>query len=115
MADIDKLRRAFATLSSLRQNLPENYRLHEKYIIEYHKIIDDLRDQKIDLDEFRIPEREVKPILVQSNYLTEESEYSRERYVEKAYFLMKLDALLGYFTLTIDDKKPRIGFKGGES
>ncbi len=112
MSEVDKLRRAFSTLTSLKQNvLEEGHHLHERYVTEYHRVVDGLEKQGMDLTEFKIPQSELKPILASYNGLSGESTYSDDNYVQKTFFLMKLDALLGYFSLTIDDKKPHIGFK----
>ena len=112
MKDIDRLRRAYAFLSSLKQNLPQTiHPVHERYVREYHTIIDDLKQLGFDLEQFRIPEPELKHKAVSIDMMTGRDEYSKDRYVEKAFLLVKLDALLGYFTLVIDDKKPAIGFK----
>ncbi len=110
MSNVDKLRRAFSILNSLKQNVPQNHEISEKYVIEYHRVLEELQKQGIDIQEFKIEPAQVKPRLISSNSLTGERTYSEGKYIERSFFLMKLDSLLGYFTLTIEDRKPQIGF-----
>jgi hypothetical protein len=110
MANVDILRRAYSRLLALKQNLPKSSSVEEKYVREYHAIIDSLEKEGFELTEFKISVSEVRNRVTSYNYLSGEKMYSDKRYVEKSFFASKLDALLGYFTLTIDDKKPSIGF-----
>jgi hypothetical protein len=110
----DELARAYATLSSLRKNISQmtSYRgVEEKYINEFHSVLDRLADIGIDVSEFRIPDSEVTPRVVSSNIFTDEKTFSEEKYVDKAYFLTKMDAILGYFEIITSEKPRRIGFR----
>jgi len=62
------------------------------------------------LSEFRVQNSEIKQTIVSLNGLTGETTYSEGKYVERALLMTKLDALLAYFSLVVDDRKPQIGF-----
>ncbi|MFC1966427.1 hypothetical protein ACFLWI_05735 [Chloroflexota bacterium] len=120
----DALLRAYATLLSLRKNIVEmrNNNIHEKYVQEYHAVLDRLKSLAIDVAEFRISDSEVSPIDVSApivvsldsgNRLTP-PHYSKEKYVDKSFILMKLDAILGYFEIVTSEKPRRIGFSKPE-
>lgn len=109
-SDQDALKRAFAVLSSLKENLPNKHEIPEKYVLEYHRIVKDLAAQGYSLEEFKIPESEITRRLRSYNGMTDESTYSKEKYVERPFLMTKLDALLSYFSLVVDDSKPPIGF-----
>lgn len=108
----DKIIRIYSRLSALRQNLPNNYNIHEKYLKEYHEIID-LLEKEISnsLNEFKIPIIEVKPQITGGDYSTGETYYSEDNYCEKSLFLSKLDAILSYFSIAyLSEEKRTIGF-----
>lgn len=112
--EVDTLRRTYALLSALKANLPKHSHIHQKYVTEYHNVIDRLEAGGLDLSEFRIPAEQIKRILTSMNYLSGEKRYSDDLFVEESFFMTKLDALLGYFVLAIDNKKPQIGFAKSE-
>jgi hypothetical protein len=105
-------KRAYSTLLSLKTNLPTAYHSHEKYVSQYHEIIEKLSALGFDLTEFRIPEEQMERAVTGSNYVTGEVDYADYREVERTFFLLKLDALLNYFSLSGGDgeKGTRIGF-----
>ena len=78
----------------------KSFHVYEKYIQEYHTAIEGLEKQGFDLKQFKITESETKPKLTSHNVMTGESTYSDDRHVERTFLITKLDALLGYFTLT---------------
>ena len=105
---------AFARLKSLRQNLPA-HPVEVKFISEFHQILDLLQEgAHVNLDNFRIPPSEVRPIVVGGNYLDGSVDYSDEPYCETSYFLMKVDAVLNMFEVLLSPAsgpKPAIGFR----
>jgi hypothetical protein len=109
----DKIIRLYTRLNSLKQNLPKSTTCHEKYVGEYHSIVQELEGAtKLDLAEFRIPDGEVKPLLASFNYLSGEKKYTAERFCDKNFLLTKLDALLNYFQIKyLSEPKRTIGFK----
>lgn len=109
---MDKILRAYTRLIALKKNLPSGHDIHEKYVKEYHKIINTLSTEaNTSLGEFKIPTAEIKPIWTGSNYLTGENFYSEGNYRERILFLSKLNALLSYFQIKyLSQEKPDIGF-----
>jgi len=113
---MDKILRAYTRLVALKENLLSRHDIHEKYIKDYHEIVDVLSSEAhTSLGEFRIPAHEIKPILTGGNYLTGEKFYSKDNYCERTLFLSKLDALLSYFQIKyLSKEKQEIGFKSSK-
>jgi 2-C-methyl-D-erythritol 4-phosphate cytidylyltransferase len=88
----DALVRAYATLSSLRKNIMSSD-FSERYVHEYHAMLDRLEGIGIEISEFRIPTSEVNPRVISINTLTGETSYSKEKYVSKA-FILKVGAVI---------------------
>jgi hypothetical protein len=69
----------------------------------------------LDLNEFRIPDEEVKRRITSSSvsYIGGESHttYSDDKYVDKTLLLIKIDAILGYFEIVMSEKPKSIGFR----
>jgi len=108
----DELIRVYVTLKSLRENIGQmtDYSVQETYVHEFHTVLDRLESIGIDVAEFRIPSSQVNRVARGGSYLTGETRYSDEKYVDKTFILTKLDAILGYFEI-ITSKEPRkIGF-----
>ncbi len=110
----DILARTLATLSSLRKNIDQmtTHNAPEKYVLEFHTVLDRLESIGIDVAEFRIPDSAVKPRITASwmeGAISKES-YSEEKYVERSFILTKLDAILGYFEIITSEKPRKIGF-----
>lgn len=112
----DELIRAYARLSALRKNISEmkENNIEEIYVLEYHGVLDKLLSIGRDVAEFRVSDSSVKPIIssISSNVYGETRvKYSTEKYVKRALLLMKLDAVLGYFEITMAEKPKNIGFR----
>ena len=111
------LAKLLARLTALKNNLPKNP-VHRKYADEFNSILVGL--EKIsteDLNEFKIPDHEIKPQLMSWNYLTGgNKKYSSESYCQRDFLLMKIDGVLGYFTLILQptETKEKLGFNIGE-
>ena len=73
----DEIARAYATLLSLRKNI-EKILVSEKYVREYHAVLDKLEGVGIDISEFRIPYSEIEPMLSSTspsgNFYSEENQ-----------------------------------------
>ena len=107
---------AFSRLKSLRQNMPKSYSVDMKFVDEFHKILDLLeRNSGTNLQNFRIPDTEIRPIPAGGNYLTGEIEYTDEPYCDRDFFAMKVDGVLTMFELLIESPGSRdkrtIGFR----
>ena len=112
----DNIARAYARLVSLKSNLPGDP-VPETHVIEYHEALKHLEDLAFDIGEFKIPSSMVKPIVTGGNYITGEVRYSDDKFVAHAYFKTKLDAVIGYFELKVQQRsnpesQREIGFRG---
>lgn len=106
--------RAYATLSSLRNNISQiKDNPTEAYVNEYHSVLDKLGEIGVDLSEFRILESMVNPKCTFSSISSNgrvENRYTDEKYIDRHFLLIKIDAVLGYLKI-ITSKKPRkMGF-----
>ncbi len=110
----DKIARAYSRIDALKNTLKDYTTIEETYVREYHEAFQHLADLGFDIKEFMIPQTSVRHIQVGTNYLTGETRYSDECYVEGALFMSKLTAVLTYFRLrrSSGDEKSPIGFQG---
>jgi hypothetical protein len=110
----DTLARAYAMLSALRKNISQmkTYDIEEKYVTEFHNVLDKLEGVGIETAEFRVPETLVKPKITASWLEGDVSqhEYSEEKYVERSFILTKIDAVLSYFEIITSEKPRKMGF-----
>jgi len=119
----DILARAFKMLSSLRKNIDQmtDPNVPEKYVNEYHVVLDGLKVIGMDLPEFHVPDSEVKPKVTGVSPVSYigggggHVSYSKEKYVDKPFILTKLDAILGYFESITSEKPRKIGFSTPEN
>lgn len=117
--DQDKILRAYTRLKSLKDNLPQTYDVHEKYIQEYHEIVDLLTEETGNsLNEFKVPDKELERKITSMwpsiPYTGQKAgkRYSKERRCERDVLLTKLDALLSYFEFKyLSERRTEIGFK----
>ena len=115
----DVLARAYARLTSLRKNIAQGtfcFGVTEKYVLEFHDVLDRLEAIGIDASEFNIPDSELKHRdTAASMYVGGERitpyKPSKEKYVDKSFILTKLDAILGYFEIITSEKPRKIGFR----
>ena len=101
----NKVRRAFERINSIRQNLPEDH-VDEPFVQEYSEALRHLHDAGYDIKEFEIPQEWFeRRVMGKSDAGVT---YAKHRSVNRALFLTKLDAVLGYFARS----KEKIGFTG---
>jgi hypothetical protein len=116
------LAQAFFLLRSLKQNLPYSSNVEQKWVDDFHSILDtvekvtssNLRAFRVQPDELHHPIASVTR--GSRRYGPGQVRYSKEVVVERARLLHKLDAVLGYFQYTQspnDPPKQGIGFKLG--
>ena len=117
----DELDRAYTMLLSLRENIDSmtTNSIQEKYVHRFHDVLDRLGGIDIDVTEYRVLDSEIAPVRTSIpvfSFGTESTgkvSYSKEKYVDKSFILIKLDAILGYLDSLTSDKpeKPRkIGY-----
>ena len=108
----DQLAQAYARLNSMKKNLPERFEADQKYIEEYHQILDLLeRTSGSDLKAFRVPASEIQRETTGGNYITGEEYYSGRQVCERSYLSMKIDGVLGFFSIKTASKSKEFGFK----
>lgn len=108
----DVLRRAFARLAALKVNLPTGSLVREDFVDEYHHVLDQMEAQGLGILEFRIPSEKVHLKVSTGNFATGRTRVSEHKYMQRDLFLLKLDGLMGYFTLAYDPDRPAISFTG---
>ncbi len=110
-ASSDKVARAYARLVGLKESLPKQDLIPERFVEEYHEALQHLSDLSIDIAEFKVRPEDLERIWEGSD--SRQSFYSKERYVSRALLLTKLTAVLTYFSLPDSSRGPerQIGFK----
>jgi hypothetical protein len=99
----DKVRRAFERISSIRQNIPEDH-VDERFVQEYSDALHHLHDAGYNVKEFEIPQQWLELRVVRKSDIG--IAHAKYRSVDRALFLTKVDAVLGYFTRS----REKIGF-----
>jgi len=109
---MDEIARAYATLSSLKQNVPNTFEVEQSWVNDFHSVLDKIeKATSLDLQEFRVPQQELHKEISGGNSISGEVDYSGRTVVERMRLLMKLDAVLGYFTTKTTMRS--IGFNKG--
>jgi hypothetical protein len=112
----DQLLRAYAILSSLRDGLPENHWLGQRWVEQFNTALSRLEAALgISLAEFKLPAGELKRLIetqwenpdTGEHHVTYEQELSCERSV----LLQRLNAVLMYFTGLQSGDQAKIGFR----
>jgi hypothetical protein len=107
----DQLIRTYVRLSALMKNLESKGSIKETYVSEYHSIVTQLEAGGWEIEEFKIPETVLHQRVTSWNPLSGHKTLSKNRFVAGAFFMSKLDAILGYFDLlTEPEEKKHIGF-----
>jgi hypothetical protein len=109
--DVNKLYKSVAILNALKSNVASVTSVDEKYVTEYRKVLQNLKDVGLDVIDFDVPNSEIQPRQTSFNYLSHESTYSDEKYVDKHYLLTKIDSVLNYLNLLLDKRPPELGFQ----
>ena len=100
-----------AILSLLEENIRTvQGSISEPYVMEFHKILDNMEHIGLDMSQFRAPESEVNPRCRSFNISTGQRSYSEEKYVEKPFLLTKVSATIKYIVMLLPDKAKKIGF-----
>lgn len=109
----DKILRLYLRLQALKQNLPTEKLIHQRYVEEYNNILVGLeQSSEINLAEFVILSQDLKRMSKSQVLLSNGDDlYSDDEYCEKELFLLKIDSLLSYFSVHLSREKPAIGFE----
>ena len=94
---VDRLPRIRSRLEGLKESLPCEP-VRGELIDEYHRIFKDL-DPELEIDEIRIPVDWQRPTLnvLSADYRQGSKEVKTGGHVQRDLFLLKLNAILGYF------------------
>jgi hypothetical protein len=95
MSDDDQILRAYATITSMKANVPERPQIEERWVIE---------------QEFKVPQDALKRFVASCNSLTNDVTYLEGLWCERAILMQKLDSALVYFTGLQDREDNKIGF-----
>lgn len=116
MSDQIKLLEAYTRLDGFKNNVPQYLlSIPESYIQQYHLILDLLEETaKFNLSGFHVPPHEVSPLL--ASFSPEEGEtYTKDRFCKRPILMMKVDAVLSFFKILMDNtnntNKEIIGFR----
>jgi len=111
MNNDDQILRAYATITSMRANVPERPQIEERWVNEFNAAIEKLeRSLGIDLQEFKVPRDALKRFVASCNSLTNDVTYLEGQWCERAILMQKLDSVLVYFTGLEDRDDNKIGF-----
>lgn len=108
-----RLVKSLSRLTALKNNLPQKgWGVSGKYVEEFNSILEDLEKvSSKNLKEFNIPDNEVRPRMTSVDGAGHKI-YTSESYCDKEYASMKIDGVLGYFTLLLQptEIKNKLGF-----
>ncbi len=104
------LLKAFALLNALQKNLPDGSSIRETFVEEFHKALDCIQRAGFEVDEFRIPADKVTPTLYTDTDKGTVKALSREKFIDRAFLLTRMDYVLGFFSLAMQDPPAKIGF-----
>ncbi len=92
--------RTHARLDALKGALDadKGHQFKETYVTQYHSTLDQLEATGISMSDFRIEDDQLDYRVNGGNYLTGETTYSSDRYVDRPYFMSKVNAALKYLT-----------------
>jgi hypothetical protein len=116
LMDDKALFEAYARLNSLKTNVPNGFEVHEKWVEEFHTVLDLLETSTGHyLRNFRIPSPEIKPTVIAARMGTARrpgsATYSKDNYCERSFLVMKIDGVLNYFSYQSAPQERRIGFQ----
>ncbi len=112
MSDGDQILRAYATINSLRENVPNEYEVEERWVMEFNSAVAKVESAlKTGLEEFKVPPDALYRSVGSSNYLTDEVHYREGLWCRREVLMHKIDSILMYFTGVQAGQDRRIGFQ----
>lgn len=113
--DERKWKQAWAVLSGMRNNIPEE--VDEKFVLRYHSLLETFQGLlNEDLGDFRIRNDELAPQLifaVASPGSQGQSAFTDSRYCDRSVMLERLDSVIFYLQSLVEpstESKRRMGF-----
>jgi hypothetical protein len=112
---MDEIARAYALLSSLKQNIPNTLQVDQSWVNDFHSALQKIESATgTSLQEFRVPPQEMNREARSRNYLSGEVHYSGRTVIERTRLLLKVDAVLAFFRCAQDQPaKGKLGFHKG--
>jgi hypothetical protein len=112
---MDEIAKAYALLSSLKQNIPDNFQVDQSWVNDFHSALQKIESATgTSLQEFRVPPQEMRRETTGGNYLTGEVHHSGRTVIERTRLLLKVDAVLTFFEYVRDQPaKGKLGFHKG--
>jgi hypothetical protein len=99
-------------LKSLKDNLPQGVRVNEKYVVEYHMILDRAeRTLRTSFADYRVPPSELNPFARSGNALLETVNYTAEKFCERNFLMFKIDGALAVLQERTSVQKSKVGFR----
>jgi hypothetical protein len=115
MDNANKQHLALANFEAFRSHLPNSW--DENEVSRFHKIVTELEDAYgLDLSSFRIPDAEMKPVLIGVSRIGRSgqrrpSQYSGKKYCDDRVAQRKVDGIVFYFqNLQPVPERPKVGF-----
>lgn len=102
------IKKIFATISSLRDNVPQDDIVDSEYVDVFNEQVQKLITLgRNDFEEFKVQPFQLKPLVVTISPSSGRQE-SAEKGVQRGLFLIKIDTILKHFS--IENQKQEIGF-----
>jgi len=115
MANEDEIMRAFALISSIKENITKDYQVSEDWVIEYHNALDKVEKAlEISLDDFRVPQERLKRVEAAGGIVLpnkKEIRYREGLWFERSILLQKVDAVMNYLQFLLRPEDRKIGFR----
>ncbi len=116
------LTQAYFLLKSLKDNIPDTHEIDEKWVSDFHKILDTVeKETDSDLTAFRVDASELfhpqtgasRAYARRGRIVPGIVHYSERNVIKGTRFMHKLDAILSYFQFKqgSGESESRIGFK----
>jgi hypothetical protein len=103
------MRQTYSLLLALKSNLPCSITFDQKYVDQFDSILDTLeKESGQSLDAFRVPGSELRHRTTNKNTITGVAAYSESPECHRPFLMMKIDAVLGFFTIQAERKA--VGF-----
>ena len=110
MADQDKLLRAFARISSIKETMPDNFEVEERWVKEFHSALEQVSTEiDSDLSEFQLDQGALYRSVAGSS-MDGEISYRKGLWCERSVLLQKVEAVLTYLQLLLQPPEKKIGF-----
>jgi hypothetical protein len=119
-----ELAQAYFLLKSLKDNIPDRHELEQKWVDDYHSIVDAVaKETGADLNAFRVDASELHhPVIAahrgfarRGRVVPGSVQYGSKTVIERSRLMHKLDAVLSYFQFKqgAGDAMKSVGFNRG--